>query len=441
MSIKKSISFTFSAQIINTVIAFASSIIITRILGAYGRGENIIFINAIAFAVLFFGLSINSTIPYFINSGKIKVEELFNTIMLFIVISTVFVFFCLIILERLKVLEWALPNSLQSLHYKLIFTGIYFTTLVSSVLSTYITTSKFFKQISIFGITVQLLSLLSYFLIYLNVFPLDKINPIKTVINISFVLSLISTIILLIVFFKLFSFQFTKNIIEFKLLKKFALFSSLAYFANIFQFFAYKLDFWFIDSYTSKMELGVYSLATQLSQLLWILPQAIAGVLYIYASSNNEKEAIRYTIKLKQLVVVLSLIFAVSGLILGYFYIPIIYGSDFKNTVNLMIWFMIGVIPFGVTTIIASLFAARGEFKINFILSTIMFLISAILYTLLIPKYGTIGGAIASSLSYLVGSIICEVWFCKKYNIKFATLFSFNKDIFSISGILKQIKR
>ena len=94
--------------------------------------------------------------------------------------------------------------------------------------------------------------------------------------------------------------------------------------------------------------LGIYSLAAQLSQLLWILPQAVASVLYSYASSSSQEEAINYTVQLKQLSFYGTLVFGLAGLVLAYFFISVLYGNEFTGAFHLMTIFVIGVIPFSI---------------------------------------------------------------------------------------------
>ena len=182
---------------------FISSIIITRILGAEGRGENAIFSNAIAFAVLFFGFSINSTIPYFINSGKAKAEELLTTIIIFIFCSTILVYITLFLIEDAGKLHWALPNSVQSLKFKLIFTGIYFVTLLNGVLNIYLVTYKKFKEVSIYTIAFQVLSLAVYVLLYFEVIPYNHADPFTVVVFVTAILSLTAVIVISFLFIKL----------------------------------------------------------------------------------------------------------------------------------------------------------------------------------------------------------------------------------------------
>lgn len=440
MSIKKNISFVFTAQIINTVIGFISSIIITRILGPEGRGENTIFLNSISFAVLFFGLSINSTVSYFINSGKAKSEELLSTIILVVFGSSGLVYGSLFLLEKFNALHLALPASIQTEKYKLIFTGIYFSTLISGVLTAYLFTLKKFKIVSFYGIALQLLPAIIYLLIYTNVIPYDHKNAFKTIVSISFLVAIVTLLTAVFLFIKILKIKPASKLIPMTLIRQFMLFSSMAYVGNIASFFNYKLDFWVIDEYWGKSNLGIYSLAAQLSQLLWILPQAISSVLYSYASSSSEEEAVKYTITLKQVSFYGTLLFGIAGLILSYFFIPILYGEEFSGAINLMMIFLIGVVPFSIPVVLTSLFAARGNFKTSFIISLITFAISLLMYFTVIPRYGLIGGAISSAAAYLIASVLTEIAFSRIYKVSIFNTFMIRKDIFSFYNHFKKNK-
>ena len=438
MSIKKSISFTFGAQIINTLIAFVSSIIITRILGAGGRGEYAIFTNAIAFAVLFFGFSITSTIAYFINSGKAKARELLTTIIVLAISSTILVYGTLFLLQYFGALHLALSARVQAEKYKLIFTAIYFSTLLSGIATAYLAAFKKFKVASFYGIGLQILTLIAYLLVYLDAVSYDHNNPFKTVVTITAFVALITLIAVIFLFLKVLYIKPSGKFIPVPLIKEFILFSSMAYIGNIATFFNYKLDFWVVDEYCGKSGLGIYSLASQLSQLLWILPQAISSVLYSYASSNQQ-ESVRYTIQLKQLSFYGTLILGITGLGLAYYFIPILYGKEFAGAYHLMMIFLTGVVPYSIPVILASFFASRGNFKTSFVISLITFAISLVLYFTLIPRYGLIGGAISSAIAYLLAAILSEIWFCKLYKVEAFNLFKIKKEMFSISSITKKI--
>ncbi len=440
MSLKKNISYTFGSQIINTFIGLIISIIVTRILGAEGRGENAIFSNATSFAVLFFGFSINSTVPYFLNSLKTKPQELLSTILVYIFFSSFVVFCTLYILEKNNLLHLALPQKTQSIYYIVLFTLLYITTLLNSVLNTFLVSFKKFKEASIISIITQIIPLSIYLCIYKKIIVSEILSPFQIVFHVTMLVSFFTLVVTgyyFIIRLKIFP---SKSFISKKLIQQFISFSLLAYIGNVATFFNYRLDFWVVDSYCGKQQLGIYSLAAQLSQLLWILPQAISTVLYSYASSSSLEESVRYAINLKQLAFIGTLVLSIIGMILAYFLLPTIYGTEFTPAIKLMFLLMIGIIPFSIPTVLSSLFAARGNFKISFYISIIIFFISSTLYFILIPKYGTQGGIIASAIAYLLAAILCEWWFCKEYQISPSKLFTFDKNIFSKKGLLTIFK-
>lgn len=438
MSILKNISYLFSTQLINLVSGIVASIFLTRLLGAEGRGSNAIFTNSLAFAVLFFGFSISSTIPYFINSGKAKAGELLSTILIFILFSSIAVFAALNLLEYFGKLSWAIPSEIQSWEYKLIFTGTYFCNLLSSVVSTYLSTFKKFKEVSIYTILFQILPASIYIFIYFRLPLFSESGFFKILVIITFILAVFSTIILILIFITILDIKPAQKLLPLSLVKQFILFSSMAYIGNVFQFFSYKLDFWLVDYYDGKSQLGIYSLATQLSQLLWMLPTAVASVLYTYASSSTEEEAVNYTIYLKKGALYSTSILAIAGTVLSYYFVPILYGREFVDVYKLMFIFMLGIIPFSIPIVVSSLLAARGRFKISFYTGISVSIVSVGLYSILIPRYGMIGGAVASSVSYFCSSIICEYWLHKIYKVNIATALLPDREfIFQVKKALK----
>jgi O-antigen/teichoic acid export membrane protein len=417
-----------------------SSIFITRILGSEGRGENAIFTNSIAFAVLFFGFSINSTIVYFINSGKAKAGELLTTTLVSILGSTLLVFVSLYLLKYFNALHLALPSAVQAKPYKYIFTALYFTSVLNGVLLAFLSTYKKFEAISIYGTAIQSFPAVIYCLMFFNILPYDHLHPFKSIVLVTFLIAIASSIAIGIVFIKILPVRPSKKLVPVSLIKEFIFFSSMAYVGNIATFFNYKLDFWVIDAYQGKSQLGIYSLAAQLAQLLWLLPAAISTVLYSYVSTGNSQSTIRFTIQLKQVAFYGTLFFGIVGIFLSYYLIPVLYGSNFFPAFNIIELLFPGVVAFCIPKVLSSLFAGRGDFKISFIISIFGFVVSAIMYFTLIPAFGLTGGAIASSISYILTSILSEIWFCKKYDVSYLNLFMIDKSLLSFSRIKKMLK-
>ena len=145
-----------------------------------------------------------------------------------------------------------------------------------------------------------------------------------------------------------------------------------------------------------------------------------------------------YTIYLKKGALYSTLILAVAGTVLSYYFVPILYGREFAEVYKLMFVFMMGIIPFSIPIVVSSLLAARGKFKISFYTGIAVSIVSVGLYSVLIPRYGMMGGAIASSVSYVSSSIICEYWLYKIYKVDTAkALLPDREFIFQVKKALK----
>lgn len=422
MSILKNVSYSFGAQIVNAAFSFVISIYLSRLLGPEGRGTNAIFQNALGFAALFFGLSINSTIIYFVNSGKIDMKKLFSSLLLFCLVSTAAVAAFLFGLKRLDLLTLVLPESYHSINYILLFSLLHFNTLLNSIFLAFLTAYKRFKTQSLLLLIPTILSLLAYVSAYHVWMRDDREHAFDLVLAVTTItgsLNLLLTAVFYIKEIKVFPGKELMNWADVRLM---LMFSLMAYVGNVLQFLSYRLDFWFVDAYCGKAQLGIYSLATQLSQLLWLMPTAVSGVLYSYASSATGEEAGRYAAKLTNNALYGSLLMALAMLAIFYFTLPFIYGNEFAPAVPIMAILMFGIVPFVIPTILSSYFAAKGYFNVNFYCSCLGFLVSIVLYSTFIPLWGTFGGALSSVFSYLINVTVAIIIFKKISEIDYALL-------------------
>lgn len=424
----KNVSYTFGAQITNAALGFVISIYLTRLLGPEGRGMNAIFQNSLGFATLFFGLSINSTIVYFVNSGKIPLQKLLSSLFFFCFFSAFAVLGTLLFLKNFGLLSLVLPEDYQSNKYILLFGLLHFNALLSSILITILTAYKKFKIQSLLSLVPIVLSLLIYIGAYYFWKPADSSAAFGLVLVVTILNALVSLLLSAIYFFKEVRVYPTLSLMDASEIKLMLTFSAMAYAGNILQFFTYRSDFWFIDNYWGKSQLGIYSLAVSLAQLLWLLPNTIAGVLYSYASSATQEEAVRYTVTLTKFTLYASTIAALLEITAFYFGLQFLYGKDFASAFPLIAILSLGIIPFCIPTIISSYYAGRGNFKISFIVSTVSCLFSVTLYLILIPLYGVFGGAIASATAYLSSSIATVIIFNRLTGVPILDFFFFGKD-------------
>lgn len=185
---------------------------------------------------------------------------------------------------------------------------------------------------------------------------------------------------------------------ELRLLFKYAF---IALTGNLLFFFMYKIDYWFVKYYCNANELGNYIQASKLSQMVLIIPQILASVIFPHASEGNKQNDVGNSILIlfKVMLQIFIAFFIAVWVFGGSFFIQI-----FGNTFNqLHIPFLIllpGIFSISVSVLLAAFFSGNGLGKYNVIGTGLGLLIVVILDLLLINKYGIIGAAISSSVGY-----------------------------------------
>ncbi len=433
MSIKKNIIVVYSSQVLTIAISFVSSIFLSRILGPEGRGEQALFSNSMAFSGLFFGFSINSTITYFLNSGKIKIEKLFFSLLLFYILTSLLLFGSLLYLKYLNLLELALPTRYQQMMYILIFVMAYFFTLYASILNSFLTANKIFRKQNLLILIPNALMLLIYIMIYSNVIKGTHVNDFNLAVFGFLFTSLANLVIMYCVFRKELQIDYLFSFLSRDEIVLFIRYSFLAYMGNIAQFLSYRMDIWTVDQFCGKYNLGIYSQAIMLLQMLWVLPNTLGSILYSYASQASFEAIREKALQLIRLSMYSTLAISIVFLIFSYFFVPVLFGPKFGGSVEIIFILVTGYVAFSIPSTSSSLFAAYGHFKVNFYISFIVAFVSVFLYYYFTKYSGLYGAAIASDLSYLLTTVACFFVLKKYFDIR-------PGDLFNIKGDVSQLK-
>jgi O-antigen/teichoic acid export membrane protein len=103
-------------------------------------------------------------------------------------------------------------------------------------------------------------------------------------------------------------------------------------------------------------------------------------VLFSYFSDAKHNNILNKAIQYAHITFIASLIGAVLFFILTFFAIPLLYGKEFSEAGWMIGILLLGVLPFTITTILASFFAGTNRLFINFRTSLIGLVFAAIGY-------------------------------------------------------------
>lgn len=205
-------------------------------------------------------------------------------------------------------------------------------------------------------------------------------------------------------------------------------YSSLAFLANLVQFFAYRVDMWMIAYFRNETELGWYALAVRLVQLFWLLPALIAGIVFPKVSTAKKRfdhEELLPVLRLLNTAYLLAgvaVFFLVRPLLLFFF------GQAYAQSILPFQLLLPGVICFSNVTVLAAYFAGQDQLAVNLRGSVLCFLLVGGLDLLLIPRYGYVGAAVASSLGYALTTLYIVVLYCRRENRSFRQVLILKKN-------------
>jgi O-antigen/teichoic acid export membrane protein len=197
-------------------------------------------------------------------------------------------------------------------------------------------------------------------------------------------------------------------------------YSTPCYIGNLVQFLNYRLDTFLVSALIHQEAVGLYVLAANLSQLLWLIPAAVSTALLPKVAGQQELTStnIDLSILATRLCFWTCLIAGSIFSLLIIYVLPLVYGEAFRRSVAAFLCLMPGVIIIAPAFILASYFAGKGKPQINLFVSIAGLLATISLDLLLIPRYHIIGAALASTVSYSVSAILTILYFTRKCSLR-----------------------
>lgn len=180
-----------------------------------------------------------------------------------------------------------------------------------------------------------------------------------------------------------------------------------SYVAGLLGFINYKIDILLVNAFAGTLIVGYYSLATNIGEGLWLVASAAALILFSKISSDHDIESInKFTPIVTRNILFITLCSGFVLLMTGRWIIPFLYSGNFIPSLMPLYLLLPGVVAMSVSSILANDYAGRGRPMINVYLAGCGLAVKLILNALLIPPFGMNGAAIATSVSYIVFTLL-----------------------------------
>jgi O-antigen/teichoic acid export membrane protein len=379
-------------QLLSGLLQLLAIVIIARVLGPDGNGQYVVALLVPTMLATLLNLGIAPANVYFLGAGKVDVSTVLKTMnrLAFMIVIAGLCFGFLVI--HFYGSTW-FPNTPEQLIWGALI--IFPFALYKSFLSSIFQGKQEFHYYNLLivlppGITLVLLALLALF----GLLTIENALAAR-----------LGGFLLPIFFAKWRLFKDIKKQPASEMsgyMKKVIGYGYKAHFSNILAFLNYKADIFLINYLMNPVAVGIYVVAVQLVERLWLFSQSVSTVIlpWLSGSADNEDKRREMTPLICRLVIATTLVFSLLLAILAYPFITLVFGSEYSSAVIALLILLPGIVAGAGARILAVDVAARGKPQLNMYFSLIVIVVNLSLNILLIPQYGINGAAIATTIAY-----------------------------------------
>src|SRR5262249_24265075 len=170
---------------------------------------------------------------------------------------------------------------------------------------------------------------------------------------------------------------------------------------------SYRIELIVLDRYRGIAHVGVYSIAVQTGEMLWLVAGAIAAAVTAPILREDEREAAALTARSALRALAYTAAIAVAVGVAAPWLIPALLGHSFSGAARPLAYLLPGIVAYApVTILVVYLSVRRGKPKLSLAVSVAGMIVTLAAALALIPAHGANGAAIASSLGYLAAAAL-----------------------------------
>jgi O-antigen/teichoic acid export membrane protein len=195
---------------------------------------------------------------------------------------------------------------------------------------------------------------------------------------------------------------------------------------------ALRVDVVILSSLLGMQAVGVYLLGVSLAELSWHVPRALYGVLFPHVASTGEVTSALVARTARQMVPVV-LFTAVGTYALAVVVVVPVFGRRFVEVAPVCALLIPGIVAGALGNIWTSYLGGTNRPWKPTLASIVNLLLDIVACLALVPRYGILGAAVATSLSYSAGALLLLVFFSRQAKLSWRTALIPTRD--DLAGI------
>ncbi|MGZ8782199.1 MAG: oligosaccharide flippase family protein [Gaiellaceae bacterium] len=174
----------------------------------------------------------------------------------------------------------------------------------------------------------------------------------------------------------------------------------------------YRAELFVLEFYDGVAAVGVYSIAMQAAEAMWLIPAAIATAITGPTVHDDEADArsLVSSSAWKSLLYTGAVALVVGAS--APWVIPLLFGEDFDAAARPLALLLPGVVVYApVTVLVVYLSVRHARPHLSLAVAVVAAVVTTALAILMIPRYGIEGAAAASAVGYGAGSVVAWTLF------------------------------
>lgn len=395
---------TFLAQVLMLLFAFATSVVIARVLGPAGRGEFALVNTVARLVALVSNVGISAATIYYLNQDKTQ-RPLITTTALLLQLGLTLV----ATLVTFGLMPWLVAVVLQS---QISQTVALLTLVLIPLTALSIAINNVLvglNQINAFNYARIIAAGAQFLLVVLLVVLLSLGVTgalIATGLSLLLAIGYVGTRLhVLLPRLRLQISQQWSRIL--------ASYGVKTWIGNILQYFNYRLDFFIVNLFTGVSGVGLYAVTVTLAEFIWYIPNAVTTVLFPRTAADQQ-QARQFTPFVARTTLLFTSLVALGLGVVGQPLIVLCFGAEFRAAFMPLLLLLPGVVFLGTGKVLASDLAGQGKPQYGSWAATLALIVTIIFDLLLIPRSGIAGAALASTLSYILSFLVLLVLYIRE---------------------------
>lgn len=166
----------------------------------------------------------------------------------------------------------------------------------------------------------------------------------------------------------------------------------------------YHVDVILLRLFTTETDVGYYKAALMIAGFLWLAPRAAQDVLVQSTSEYWRIGAVErvneISTRISRYAFLFTALLAIGVAVLADPFVPLYFGSEFSPAVLPLLILLPGAVGFAIARPLLAITHATGQLKPLVIVTGFVAITNFVLNLILIPIYGTVGAAVATSVGY-----------------------------------------